>query len=122
DLLRTRRVDRVFHYAAINGTRTFYDEPQRVFDTNVLITYNLMNSIREYGGGVEKLIYASSSEIYGDATEFPTSEEAPSSLRTLIDRDCYAASKLFGEFHLRLLAERLGISWIILRIFNCYGE
>lgn len=121
-MLRTRRVDRVFHYAAINGTQAFYDEPLRVFDTNVLITYNLINSIREYGVGVEKLIYASSSEVYGDATVFPTPEEAPSSLRTLMDRDCYAASKLFGEFHLRLLAEQLGISWLHLRIFNCYGE
>jgi len=122
DLLRMHRADRIFHYAAINGTQTFYDEPRHVFDTNVLITQNLMNLICEHGIGIEKLIYASSSEVYGDATEFPTPEETPSSLRTMIDRDCYAASKLFGEFHLRLLAEQLGIPWIILRIFNCYGE
>ena len=53
-------LDVVIHYEAINGTRYFYDIPNKVVDDNIRMTQNVLDSIDE---SVNKVIYASSSEI-----------------------------------------------------------
>lgn len=114
----------IFHYAAINGTKYFYDIPYEVALTNSLSTLNLLNSIefamkiREY---TPKIIFASSSEVYGSADIIPTDENAVTYLRTDEDRDSYAAGKLMSEFYIKLFAKKFELDYFIFRIFNVFG-
>ena len=88
-------LDVVIHYAAINGTRYFYDIPNKVVDDNIRMTQNVLDSISK---SVKKVIYASSSEIYGPKPQVPTEESQPIELHIDADRDSYASSKAIGEF------------------------
>ena len=120
ELLRSRSVTVVFHYAAINGTQHFYDHPKLVLDWNTRITVAVMESLE--GSPVERIVYASSAEVYGEPDIIPTPESHPVKLNTMADRDSYAVSKAIGDFYTRLFAQELGIGYVILRIFNAYGE
>lgn len=110
----------VFHLAAINGTQYFYDQPYFVLDQNVRITQTLLDTL--IGTSVKYLIYTSSSEVYGDAMQFPTPETHPILLHENADRDSYAASKALSELYVRLFTRQHGIDHLILRVFNIYGE
>ena len=76
DILKNHEIDTIFHYAAINGTEHFYDKPYQVFNDNIDITKKVMESVVMYGK-IEKLIYTSTSEIYGDNPPLPTKESEP---------------------------------------------
>ncbi len=127
NLLHLRRivaqagVDTVFHYAAINGTQYFYDRPREVIRRNGDMTAGLLDAITA-SPDLRKIVFASSSEVYGSPRSFPTDEEQAVILRPLIDRDSYAASKVLSEFEVRMFAEATEIEWLVLRIFNTYGE
>lgn len=118
-IIREENIEIVFHYAAINGTQYFYDVPYEVLNANVKMTQNILGSIE--GTAVRKLVYASSSETYGEALQFPTSETQSILLNLDTVRSSYAASKAVGEFYVKLFAERYDIDYLILRIFNAYG-
>lgn len=114
----TTDVDIIFHYAAINGTRYFYDIPYKVIDDNIRMTQNVLSSV---GSSVKKIIYASSSEIYGDSPIIPTDENQHIDLNIYADRDSYASSKAIGEFMVKMFCNQLNIPYIIVRPFNTYG-
>ena len=111
-------LDVVIHYAAINGTRYFYDIPNKVVDDNIRMTQNVLNSIDQ---SVTKLVYASSSEIYGPTPKVPTDESQPIELHIEADRDSYASSKAIGEFMVKTWCKQNKVSYLILRPFNTYG-
>lgn len=114
-----KKIDVVYHLAAINGTQHFYDHSARVLDQNTMITKNVMMAMANTG--VKKIIYTSSSEVYGEPTMLPTPELHPILLHADADRDSYAASKAIGEFFVRLYANQQKKDWLILRVFNMYG-
>lgn len=120
-ILLNHKIDTVFHYAAINGTEHFYDKPDQVFNDNIDITKNVMESVLMYGK-IEKVIYTSTSEIYGDNPPLPTKESEPILLNVFSDRDSYASSKAIGEFYVKYWCRRSGSKYIILRPFNTYGK
>lgn len=120
-LMQEESVSVVFHFAAVNGTRYFYDRPRFVLDENVEAVSGLLSAVAQCPT-VRKVVYASSSEVYGDPREIPTPETHPVVLRPEADRDSYAASKVFGEFAVRLFCQERHVSYLIFRIFNCYGE
>lgn len=108
----------IIHYAAINGTRYFYDIPHKVCNDNILMIQNLLQVCPS---SVKKIVYASSSEVYGASPKIPTKETEPGILNIHADRDSYASSKLFGEFLIRLWANQNNKKFLILRPFNTYG-
>ncbi len=115
-----RDVDIVFHYAAINGTQHFYERPLEVLETNVEGTINVLKAAAE--AGVEKIVFASSSEVYGDPLYFPTDEKHPILLPEVANpRHSYAASKAIGEYYTLWYSRNHGMKYLILRIFNTYG-
>lgn len=118
-LLKEQKVNTVFHLAAVNGTQYFYDQPWFVLDQNVTMTQNLLASLTDTA--VTYFIYTSSSEVYGEAMQYPTPENHPIQLLADSDRDSYAASKALGEFYLRLFAQQKQMDCLILRVFNTYG-
>lgn len=117
-------VDIVFHMAAKNGTKWFYEEPFSVLENCTTPTLNL---IRRYKDKPVKFIYASSCEIYADSTEsgineVPTSENVsvlfsnPKNLRW-----SYAAGKYIGELAVMSAARQYNLNYLILRYHNIYG-
>src|SRR3990167_9546562 len=119
EILNSKKIDTVYHLAEINGTQYFYDHSVFVLDQNSMITKNVMEAI--HNSFVKKIIYTSSSEIYGEPMIVPTPETHPVLLNATADRDSYAASKAMGDFYVRLYAEKNKIDWLILRVFNMYG-
>lgn len=108
-------VDYVFHLAAQAGVRESWG---RNFDiyvrSNILTTQRLLEAAKELP--LMKLVYASSSSIYGDAEAFPTSEDV-----TPHPVSPYGVTKLAGE-HLCLLYWRnYGVPAVGLRYFTVYG-
>ena len=113
-------VEAVFHYAAINGTKHFYDRPHEVLEVNVEGTINVLRAAIE--AGVRKFVFASSSEVYGEPQRIPIDEGHPIVIPTVNNpRHSYAASKVIGEFYVRWFSEKYGMKYLILRIFNAYG-
>lgn len=118
-ILINKKIDAIYHLAAINGTQYFYDHSARVLDQNTMITKNVMLAMEKTG--VKKIIYTSSSEVYGEPMVVPSPETHPILLNPNADRDSYASSKAMGEFYVRLYANEQKRDWLILRVFNMYG-
>jgi len=113
-------VDFIFHYAAINGTQHFYERPLEVLETNVEGTINMLKAASK--NSIEKFVFASSSEVYGDPLYFPTDEKHPILLPKVDNpRHSYAASKAIGEFYVKWYAEVFSFNYLVMRIFNVYG-
>ena len=114
----------IIHYAAINGTQYFYDEPTKVSTVNSISTYNVLEALKIAKKVVKvnpKFCFASTSETYGEPFNIPTNENDVTYARIDQDRDSYSAAKLMSEFYTRLYCKELKIDFIILRIFNVYG-
>ena len=115
----------VLHYAAINGTQYFYDIPEKVAEVNSIATYNLLRGLEkaiEFNKKLKPLlVFASTSETYGEPFHVPTVESDLTYARIEQDRDSYAIAKLMSEFYIKLYSKKLGLDYIIFRIFNVYG-
>ena len=118
-LITEEKPELMFHYAAINGTKYFYDIPYQVLNDNIKMTQNVLTAC--INSTVEKIIYASSSEIYGEPLKIPIPETHPILLNVHTDRDSYASSKAISEFYIKLFAKENNIDFLMLRIFNTYG-
>jgi nucleoside-diphosphate-sugar epimerase len=112
----------IVHYAAINGTEYFYEKPWQVVEHNINMTMNLVRALEILAYKPEKLVYASSSEIYGEVPrEIPTKEEMLVTLDISAVRDSYASSKAIGEFIIKNFCHEVHLKYLIFRIFNAYG-
>jgi nucleoside-diphosphate-sugar epimerase len=124
-ILESTKPTLILHYAAINGTEYFYDIPAVVSVTNSISTYNLMEAVKTVKSKSQnwspKVVFASTSELYGDPEVIPTPEESKTVVRISEDRDSYAAGKLMSEFYVKLYCKQLEIDYLIFRIFNVYG-
>lgn len=111
-------VDCVFHLAARPGVRASWGEAFADYDRiNVLATQRLLEAVRAHP--VRRLVYASSSSVYGDASEAadrPTSEDAP--CRPISP---YGVSKLAAEALVRAYHAAAGVPALALRYFTVYG-
>jgi nucleoside-diphosphate-sugar epimerase len=119
EVIHKEKPEMIFHYAAINGTKYFYDIPYQVIDDNICMTQNVLSACEN--SSVKKIIYASSSEVYGEPLEIPTPETHPILLNVHTVRDSYASSKAICEFYVKLFTIKNKFEYLILRIFNTYG-
>ena len=71
--LASAKPEIVIHYAAINGTRYFYDIPYKVCNDNILMTQNVLKACKEEN--IKKVVYASSSEVYGLLLKSPLKKQ-----------------------------------------------
>jgi nucleoside-diphosphate-sugar epimerase len=105
----------VFHLAAKARVQPSIENPREYNDVNVTGLLNILNICVECG--VKRFVYSSSSSVYGDAEQLPTTEEAP-----LNPKSPYALQKLIGEQYCKLFADVYGLETVCLRYFNVYGE
>jgi UDP-glucose 4-epimerase/UDP-glucuronate decarboxylase len=115
------QADVVFHLAAINGTRYFYEMPYTLLRNNILATLDLLDF---YKDKEVKILYSSSSEVYGDLDPIvPTPETTAVGFKDVFNaRWSYGSSKLIGEFAL-INAARTNpkMEYVIFRLHNIYG-
>lgn len=119
--INNEKPEYIYHLAAINGTYQFYERSFDVFDQNINMSYNLM-VILEKCKYKPKVIYTSTSEVYNDPEYIPTPEYAKTYTRLNEARDSYSMSKLIGEWHIKYFCEKLGIDYVIFRVFNVIGK
>ena len=109
-----RDMEYVFHQAAIRSVSRSMDDPQATNEVNVRGTLNMLQAAQK--AGVRRFVYASSSSVYGDATQLPQEEtQRPQPVSP------YAVSKLAGENYCLAFAKTTKLETVSLRYFNVYG-
>ncbi len=107
-------IDYVFHLAAMASVPLSIDNPSECVRNNLDATIKLINACKN--NNVKKIIFSSSSSVYGDNTNIPLKEsENP------LPKSPYAASKASGELFLKTYYESYGLNYISLRYFNVFG-
>ena len=108
--------DFVFHFAANADVRFGTHHPRRDLEQNTIATYNVLEAMR--AGGVKQIGFSSTGSIYGEATVFPTPEDAPFPIQTSL----YGASKLAGEGLIQAYVTGFGFRAFIFRFGSILGE
>jgi nucleoside-diphosphate-sugar epimerase len=106
--------DYVIHQAAIPSVPKSILDPVRSHHANVNGTLQLLNASRE--ANVKRIVYASSSSVYGDSPTLPKHEGMmPNPLSP------YGAQKLFAEIYCQVFSRAYGLETVSLRYFNVFG-
>ena len=105
-----------YHLAARAGVRQSFLDPNSYIEDNTLATTNISNFCKEMG--VQDLILASTSSIYGDSGESLMVEEKDEKIKP---PSVYASTKLSGESLSKIILEDTSTNLIISRFFTVYG-
>jgi len=107
-------VDYVFHQAALPSVPRSIEDPETTDSVNITGTLNVLIAARD--NAVKKLVYASSSSVYGDTPTLPKTEDMiPNPLSP------YAVTKLTGEYYCQVFTKIYNLKTVCLRYFNVYG-
>lgn len=107
-------VDTIFHHAAEPSVPRSIADPKGTYDVNVTGTLNVLLAARD--SGCQRVVFASSSAVYGDSPEMPKHERMIPALLSP-----YASSKLAGEGLCQVFSRSFGIEAVSLRYFNVFG-
>ncbi|MCC7331752.1 MAG: NAD-dependent epimerase/dehydratase family protein [Flavobacteriales bacterium] len=113
-VFHTFKFDYVFHYAAIVGVKRTLDFPIKVL-SDISGIQNILELAKNTG--VKRVMYASSSEVYGEPVEFPQHEETT----PLNSRLPYAIVKNVGEAFFKSYKQEYGLDYTLFRFFNTFG-
>jgi UDP-glucose 4-epimerase len=108
-------VEYIFHLAAESRIQPAIKNPSRAYNVNVIGTLNILELSKKYN--VKRIMYSSTSSVYGLTNELPTSEN--------VSIDClnpYAHSKFIGEELFRQYYKEYNVDSVIFRYFNVFGE
>jgi nucleoside-diphosphate-sugar epimerase len=109
-----RGVESVIHEAAWRSVPKSMEDPVGYMEVNVVGTANLLEASRQ--AGVKRLVFVSSSSVYGQTERLPLREQDPTE-----PISPYALSKLAGEQLCRLFTGSFGLETVSLRYFNVFG-
>jgi UDP-glucose 4-epimerase len=104
----------IFHQAAMRSVPRSVADPLGANDHNVNGTLNVLEAARR--AGVKRVVYASSSSVYGDRPELPKREDQPPA-----PISPYAVSKAAGEQYAAVWHRLYGVQTVGLRYFNVFG-
>ncbi len=104
----------VFHQAALPSVPRSVKDPLASHEANITGTLRVLIAARDTG--IQKVVYASSSSVYGDTAELPKREDMP-----VNPLSPYAVTKVAGELYCKVFHEIYGLSTISLRYFNVFG-
>ena len=107
-------VDYVLHQGALPSVQRSIEDPLATNEVNAQGTLSLLIAARD--AGVKRVVYASSSSIYGDSPTLPKAETMKPA-----PKSPYAASKLAGEHYCQVFHQVYGLETVCLRYFNVFG-
>jgi len=107
-------MDYILHQAALRSVPKSMLNPEIYNDVNIAGTLNILQAAKE--AKVKRVMFASSSSIYGETDKLPQKEDAQPLLISP-----YALSKLAGEYYCRIFSLMFGIEAVSLRYFNVFG-
>jgi UDP-glucose 4-epimerase len=112
------KCDLVYHMAAVVGVEHYVADPYAVLNVNINGTQNVLRLALKHN---TKVVFTSTSEVYGRNPKVPWDEDDDRVLgSTRIDRWCYSTSKAAGE-HFCHAYRKMGLPVVIVRYFNVYG-
>jgi len=104
----------VLHLGAMPSVIRSVEDPRTTSEANIMGTLNLL--IAASDAGVKRVVFSSSSSVYGDTPTLPKREDMP-----LSPLSPYAVHKLTGEYYCRIFWQLYGLETISLRYFNVFG-
>ena len=117
DVVKNGHFDAIVHLAAQTMVPASMEDPKKDMEDNIEGTVNILEAARKYG--VKRIIFSSSAAVYGDIAPecLPVRETEP--LRPV---SFYGLSKMTCENYIRLYQKAYGLSYVIFRFANVYGE
>lgn len=115
DVFKTHKPEYVFHFAAVPRVSYSVEHPAETTFANIYGTSLVLEKARDHK--VQRVVYSSSSSVYGGAKKLPTKEKenAPNPLSP------YALQKYFGEPMCQISSSLYGLDTVCLRYFNVFG-
>jgi nucleoside-diphosphate-sugar epimerase len=104
----------VLHLGAMPSVIRSVEDPRTTHEANITGTLNLLLAARD--AGVQRVVFSSSSSVYGDTPTLPKREDMPPS-----PLSPYAVHKVTGEYYGRIFWQLYGLETIALRYFNVFG-
>lgn len=118
DRLPRVAVDEIYHMASIASPAHYMKNPLKTIKTNTIGTVNVLNLAVEQNATI---LFASTSEVYGDPLVHPQKESYWGNANTVGPRACYVESKRVCETWASIYHSQKNVSIRIARIFNTYG-
>lgn len=113
--LKDKKFDYIIHLAAQAGVRFSQIQPKKYINSNIFGFLNLLDSVKD--SRPKKILYASSSSVYGDSKNLPSTEN-----HKLFPKNIYASSKKLNEIIAKFYSRYYGLQILGLRFFTVYGE
>lgn len=111
---KEKKIDLIIHFAALPGVHQSNFRTKDYFENNVFGSFNIFECARKFD--IKKIIFISSSSIYGDNKKIPFKESfAPSPI------SFYGFTKVEGENLAKFFSKNFGLDILILRLFTFYG-
>jgi UDP-N-acetylglucosamine/UDP-N-acetyl-alpha-D-glucosaminouronate 4-epimerase len=104
----------VLHLGAMPSVIRSVEDPRTTTEANIIGTVNLLMAARD--AGVQRVVFSSSSSVYGDTPTLPKREEMPPS-----PLSPYAIHKITGEYYCTIFWHLYGLETVSLRYFNVFG-
>lgn len=108
-------IDFISHHAAQISVPRSIEDPKETLEINAKGTLNVLKAAQE--NKVKKVVFASSSAVYGDTENLPIRESEP--VKPLSP---YAVSKLLGEYYCQTFSHLYDLETTVFRYFNIFGE
>jgi len=115
NIFKTNKFKIIFNFAAQAGVRYSIKFPKKYISSNIQGFFNILDLSKKYN--IKKLLYASSSSVYGERKKFPTKENELTK-----PNNVYSLSKTFNENIAEIYSELYGLKAIGLRFFTVYGK
>ena len=112
------KIDEIYHLACIASPPAYKKYSIETLNTNFIGTTNVLKLAKNTGA---KVLYTSTSEVYGDPLVHPQPESYYGNVNTIGERSCYDEGKRVGETLMYEYRKKYGIDTKIVRIFNTYG-
>lgn len=109
-----KKVDYILHQGALPSVPRSINDPITTNDVNILGTLNILEAAKEFG--VKRVVYASSSSVYGNSEKLPKDEDMP-----VAPLSPYALSKYTAERYCQIYYKIYGLETVVLRYFNVFG-
>ncbi|WP_456369668.1 NAD-dependent epimerase/dehydratase family protein [Geoglobus sp.] len=114
-LSAVKGVEEVWHIAANPDVRVSSQKPDEIYENNILATWNLLEAARREG--VERIVFTSTSTVYGETDVIPTPEDHPT-----VPISVYGASKVAGEALIASYCHTYDMKSWIFRFANVIGR